>query len=205
MWHAFKRGQIISMKQKAIFLDRDGTLNEDIGYAKSIADIKLFPDAPAALKQFKELGFQLIVITNQAVISRGWVSEEQMNTIHEQMNEMIALNQGTTIDAYYFCPHHPHSTLPKYGIVCECRKPACGLILRAAREHDVDLGESWMIGDKLTDIVAGKKAGCKTILIVTPKSYETNVSGVEFDKATMPDYECKNLSEAAEIIRSFHS
>lgn len=185
---------------KAIFLDRDGTINEDVGYARSIGDIKIFPEAPAAIKNFKELGYKVIVITNQAVIGRGWLSEEGMVALHSQYNEKLVQLGGVPIDKFYFCPHHPKADSEKYRMICECRKPAHGLILQAAKENAIDLRESWMIGDKLTDIVAGKNAGCKTILILTPTSYETNVSGVAFDKNTKADFEVANLAGAATII-----
>ena len=187
--------------ERAIFLDRDGTLNEDIGYAKSIKDIKIFPDTPGALRQFKELGYNLIVITNQAVISRGWLTEDGMNALHRQYNKELERLDSVPIDFFYFCPHHPNADTPQYRKVCECRKPGHALITRAAKEHSIDLSQSWMIGDKITDIVAGKNAGCRTILIHTPASYETNVSGKTVDKNIRADYEVGNIAEAAAIVR----
>ncbi len=186
---------------KAIFLDRDGTMNEDVGYARSMADIHIFPEAPAALKEMKEQGYVLIAITNQAVIARGWLSEEGMRELHQAYNRELVARGGVPLDHFYFCPHHPNADLPAYRKICECRKPAHGLILQAASEQGISLQESWMIGDRITDIVAGKKAGCKTILLVTLKSYEMNVSGITIDAETKPDFEVKSLKEAADVIR----
>src|SRR3989344_4198260 len=191
--------------ERAIFLDRDGTLNEDIGYAKSIKDIKIFPDTPGALRQFKELGYNLIVITNQAVISRGWLTEDGMDALHRQYNEELERLDSVPIDFFYFCPHHPNADTPQYRKVCECRKPGHALITKAAKEHSIDLSQSWMIGDKITDIVAGKNAGCRTILIHTPASYETNVSGKTVDKNIRADYEVGNIAEAVAIVRGARS
>ena len=196
-----KINQILCNMERAIFLDRDGTLNEDVGYAKSIKDIKIFPDTPGALRQFKELGYSLIVITNQAVISRGWLTEEGMDALHGQYNEELERLGSVPIDFFYFCPHHPNADTPQYRKICECRKPGHALITKAAKEHSIDLSQSWMIGDKITDIVAGKNAGCRTILIRTSTSYETNVSGKTVDKNIRADYEVGNIAEAAAIVR----
>ena len=189
--------------EKAIFLDRDGTLNEDIGYAKSIGDIKLFPQTSATLRALKEMGYTLIVITNQAVIARGWLTEEGMKELHQKYNELLEKQDGVPIDAYYFCPHHPNADILEYKKVCECRKPAHGLIIKAAKENNIDLKKSLMIGDKLTDIIAGKNAECKTILIRTPTSYETNVSGAIADKTILADYEVDSIADVVEIVRNF--
>ena len=165
-----------------------------------IQDIKIFPEAPLALKQLKEMGYKLIVITNQAVIARGGLTEKGMEALHLEYNALLLQRGGAAIGQFYFCPHHPKADVEAYRTICGCRKPAHGLILQAARENNIDLKQSWMIGDKLTDIVAGKNAGCKTILIRTPTSYETNVSGVAFDKNTKADYEVANLIEATHIV-----
>ncbi|HLC52912.1 MAG TPA: HAD-IIIA family hydrolase, partial [Candidatus Nanoarchaeia archaeon] len=159
------------------------------------------PDTPGALRQFKELGYSLIVITNQAVISRGWLTEDGMNALHRQYNKELERLDSVPIDFFYFCPHHPNADTPQYRKVCECRKPGHALITRAAKEHSIDLSQSWMIGDKITDIVAGKNAGCRTILIHTPASYETNVSGKTVDKNIRADYEVGNIAEAVAIVR----
>lgn len=186
--------------ERAIFLDRDGILNEDVGYAKSIADIKILPDVPQALKQFKELGYRLFVITNQAVISRGYAKESDIEELHEQMNSILVQQGGVKIDGFYMCPHHPDADLEQYRKICECRKPAHGLILQAAKEHAIDLRQSWMIGDRVSDIVAGKDAGCRTILVRSPQSEHLTVSGIAFDKNTKADYEVNTLLEAIPII-----
>ena len=188
--------------EKAVFLDRDGVINEDVGYAKSIADIKILPDVPKALIKIKEQGYKIFVITNQAVISRGYSTEEDIKKLHEQMNALIVQQGGVPIDRFYLCPHHPNADIIQYRKVCECRKPAHGLILQAAKENLIDLKDSWMLGDRVSDIVAGKNAMCKTILVRSPQSEHVTVSGIAFDKNTKADYEVNTLLEAVEIIES---
>ncbi len=184
----------------AVFIDRDGVINEDVGYAKSIDDIKLIKDIPHAIKLLKEAGLKIFVITNQAIISRGYASESEVEKIHEQINDIIAKETGIRIDKFYFCPHHPNADIEKYRKICDCRKPAPGLILRAAQENGINTKKSWMIGDKITDIVAGKNAGCRTILIKNPKSHEKNVSGFDFDINIKADHEVDNILGAVKIV-----
>lgn len=143
--------------KRAVFLDRDGTLNADTGYISSVEDFVLFEETPLALKQLSDAGFSLIVVTNQSGVSRGFFTLEELHRVHQVMEQQLA-SCGVQLDAIYGCPHHPEEG-------CGCRKPATGLFEKAAKEHDVDLKESFMIGDKLIDIQAGLEAGCQTIWI----------------------------------------
>ena len=146
------------MGHKAIFLDRDGVINEERkDYVKNIDEFKLIKNSLNAIKFLKEKNFLVIIITNQSAINRGLLSIERLNEIHESLiNKLGELN--SSLDGIYFCPHKPEEN-------CLCRKPKPGLILKAAKEHDIDLKNSCMIGDSQKDILAAKNAGCKGILL----------------------------------------
>lgn len=155
-------------KQKAIFLDRDGTINKYVGFLKNDKDFELIPGVSSAVKSFNDKGYLVIVITNQPVIARGEVTIEELNNIHNKMETLLG-KDGAYVDAIYYCPHHPHKgyegEITELKIECECRKPKPGLILKAAKDFNIDIASSWMIGDSENDILAGKNAGCKTALI----------------------------------------
>lgn len=155
-------------KQKAIFLDRDGTINKYVGFLINTKDFELIPDVSSAIKHFNDIGYLVIVITNQPVIARGEVTINELNNIHNKMETLLG-KDGAYVDAIYYCPHHPHKgydgEIPELKVECECRKPKPGLILQAAKDFNIDLASSWMIGDRENDILAGKNAGCKTALI----------------------------------------
>ena len=166
---------------KAIFLDRDGVINEDIDNLYKIENIKIISGVSEALRILKENDFKLIVISNQPVIARGLATEEEVEKINEEINLQIKKEVGIGIDKFYFCPHHPNANLEKYRILCNCRKPSPGLILQAAKEFDIDLSKSWMIGDRTSDVATGKNAGCKTILI--EKEYSKNkIQGINYEE-----------------------
>lgn len=155
-------------KQKAIFLDRDGTINKYVGFLRNIEDFELIPGVADAIKQINSLGYLAIVVTNQPVIARGEISLQVLQNIHNKMETLLG-NEGAYVDAIYYCPHHPHKGYKgervEYKIDCECRKPKPGMLLNAATDFNIDLSKSWMIGDGENDILAGKRAGCKTCLI----------------------------------------
>jgi D-glycero-D-manno-heptose 1,7-bisphosphate phosphatase len=181
----------------AVFLDRDGVIIEDVGLLSDVSQLRLIDGSAIAIKYFKQKGFRVIVITNQTVIARGLQSEDDVNFIHLRLQEMIFYEVGEKVDGFYICPHHPHADLIEYRIVCECRKPRPGLILQAALDWNIDRSQSWMIGDRLSDIKAGKLADCRTILVKTGRHFDAPiVSDVEFT-SVRPDYECRNLSDAA--------
>lgn len=155
-------------KQKAIFLDRDGTLNKYVGFLRTIEEFELFPDTAEVIKKINASGYLAIVITNQPVIARGEVSYEQLKMIHNKMETLLG-GEGAYLDAIYYCPHHPHKgyegEVPELKFECECRKPKPGMLLKAAKDFNIDLEHSWMIGDGENDIKAGSAAGCKTVLV----------------------------------------
>lgn len=158
----------LNKKQKAIFLDRDGTINKYVGFLRNIDDFELIDGAAEAIKKINASGYLAIVVTNQPVIARGEVTFEQLQEIHNKMETLLG-NEGAYLDSIYYCPHHPHKgyegEVPELKFDCDCRKPKPGMLSKAAEDFNIDLSQSWMIGDGENDILAGKNAGCKTALI----------------------------------------
>lgn len=161
-------GKNLQNKQKAVFLDRDGTINKYVGFLRNIDEFELLDGAADAIKKINASGYLAIVITNQPVIARGEVSFEELERIHNKMETLLG-KKGAYLDAIYFCPHHPHKGYegerPELKFDCDCRKPKPGMLLKAAQDFNIDLAQSWMIGDGENDIRAGQNAGCQTALI----------------------------------------
>ena len=155
------------MSRRAIFLDRDGVLVRDVGPLTSSADIVLTPGVAVALAQLARADFRLIVVSNQTVVARGLLDEGAVIELEREIEARIQAEGGPALDAFYFCPHHPKATRRELRADCACRKPAPGLLLRAAAEHDISLEGSFMIGDRASDIEAGLRAGCTTIQLTT--------------------------------------
>ena len=168
----------LSKPQKAIFLDRDGTINRHIGFLRRSEELELLPGVAKAIKKINESGYLAIVITNQPVIARGEVTVERLEEIHNKLETELG-KEGAYIDGLYYCPHHPdkgfEGEVVELKIDCDCRKPKPGLILRAAKDFNVDLTSSWMVGDGKNDVGAGKNAGCKTALIGSDKSLGADI------------------------------
>ena len=162
-------------KNKAIFLDRDGVLNKKRSdYVKSINELKIFPNIEKEISKLKMKGFLIIVITNQSVINRGIITIEELEKIHSAIQKVLVKSK-TSIDRFYFCPHRPDEN-------CECRKPNPGLILQAMNEFSIDASKSWMVGDSITDIQAGEKAGCKTIFLKKNDSFTNILKIIELEE-----------------------
>lgn len=168
-------------KNRAVFLDRDGTLNVDHGYVHRFDDWEWTPGAIAALTRLKAAGYLLIVVTNQSGIARNYYSVGDMEALHNRVNEILT-GAGAAIDAFYFCPHHPD-----FSTECDCRKPLPGMLLTAAREWSIDTASSWMVGDSERDVEAGLAAGCRAILLTGER------------KNSMP-FSARTLDDAADII-----
>jgi len=155
-------------KQKAIFLDRDGTINKYVGFLDSIDKFELLPGTAGAISKINRAGYLAIVVTNQPVIARGEVTIEELTVIHNKMENLLG-NEGAYLDAVYYCPHHPDKgydgEVTELKFDCDCRKPKPGMLLQAAKEYNIDLSQSWIIGDSERDIQAGISAGCKAALI----------------------------------------
>jgi len=191
------------LMNKAVFLDRDGVINAEGDYFSKIDDIKIYPWVLVSLKKIKERGYNTIVVTNQPAIARGLASEEEIKEIHDKMNHKLE----NLIDKFYFCPHHPemHEDVPKYArkyrIDCDCRKPKPGMLLKAKEEFDIDFSKSYMVGDKISDIYAGREVGCKTILVKSDENKPKIISSIKIDENLKPDFYAKNLFYVIDIIR----
>jgi D-glycero-D-manno-heptose 1,7-bisphosphate phosphatase len=159
------------MPREAVFLDRDGTVIEEVCYLADPAQVKLIPGAAEAIRRLNEAGVLVVLVTNQSGVARGYFPESRVRDVHARLAELLA-ECGAKIDASYYCPHHPTESVGHYRIACECRKPKPGLLLAAARELGIDLAQSWMIGDKPCDAEAGTAAGCRTILVRTGHGVE---------------------------------
>ena len=168
----YKAGRVseknLQNKQKAVFLDRDGTINKYVGFLRNIDEFELLDGAVEAIKKINASGYLAIVVTNQPVIARGEVSFEELERIHNKMETLLG-KEGAYLDAIYFCPHHPHKGYegerPELKFDCNCRKPKPGMLLKAAQDFNIDLAQSWMVGDGENDIKAGQNAGCRTALV----------------------------------------
>lgn len=162
------KGKNLHNKQKAVFLDRDGTINKYVGFLRDIDDFELIDGVAEAIKKINAYGYLSIVVTNQPVIARGEVSFEKLDQIHNKMETLLG-KEGAYLDFIYYCPHHPHKGYEgerlELKFDCECRKPKPGMLLKAAEDFNIDLSQSWMIGDDENDVKAGIAAGCKTVLI----------------------------------------
>jgi D,D-heptose 1,7-bisphosphate phosphatase len=175
-------------KCSAVFMDRDGTINEEVNYLSRMDQLKLYPQTFEAIRMINSAGMKAIVITNQSGIARGYFTEDFVRSVHERINEMLRA-EGAHIDGFYVCPHHPVYGNGIYKQNCECRKPKPGMLLQAAEEMNIDLSRSYMIGDMLKDIVTGKKAGAKGVLVRT--GYGSNIV-----RTDMPAYIADDILEA---------
>jgi D-glycero-D-manno-heptose 1,7-bisphosphate phosphatase len=191
----------IHADEAAVFLDRDGVLIEDSHLLTRPDQMVVFAGVPQALRSLAKAGFKLIVVSNQTVISRGLASEQEVQAVNDHMESLLQSGGAKPLDGIYICPHHPKATLPRYRIACDCRKPRPGLFLQAARDHGIDLPRSFAIGDRITDIIAGAKAGCRTILVQSGKHADAPIESPDaVDVDIEPDYTCADLPAAAAWI-----
>ena len=149
-----------------VFLDRDGTLNEEVDFVRSPDQLRMIDGAAAAVRRLNDLGVVTCVISNQSGVARGFMTEEDLVPIHAKL-ELELDRGGARVDAIYYCPHHPTAGIPLYKIECECRKPKPGMLLRGAREFGIDLKKSFVVGDSLVDMQAGTSVGAATVLVLT--------------------------------------
>ena len=187
----------LSKPQKAIFLDRDGTINRHVGFLRNIDEFELLPGTTEAIRMMNASGYLAIVATNQPVIARGEVTIPQLEEIHNKMETLLGA-EGAYIDALYYCPHHPDKgyagEIPELKTDCGCRKPKTGMLTAAAGKYNIDLSQSWYIGDTTMDIQTGKNAGMKTVLVLTGEA------GKDGKYSVLPDYTAKNLTDAVTYI-----
>lgn len=182
---------------RAAFLDKDGTLIDDLPYNVDPDRIRLATGAGPALRALQALGFRLIVVSNQAGIALGRIPEAAMPVVHQRLASLLGA-EDVQLDGFYYCPHSPHGRIAHHAFACACRKPQPGLLLRAAAEHGIDTGASWMIGDILDDVEAGRRAGCRTILI-------NNGNETEWVLGPMrrPHRLARDLPQAAQLIAQY--
>lgn len=184
------------MPNRAVFLDRDHTLMDDPGYVADPAAVRLLPGTELAIKSLVQAGFKTVVVTNQSGVARGLITEEALSRVHEELRRQLA-DKGAALDAIYYCPYHPEGTVEGYAIDSDLRKPKPGMLLQAAEEMDINLLESWMVGDSARDIEAGQRAGCRTVRIHT---HALPTPGEEQDEDVQADFTARNLVDAARII-----
>ena len=182
------------MRSPAVFLDKDGTLIEDLPYNVVPSLIRLAPGAAEGVVRLHAAGYRLLVISNQSGVARGIFREEALAAVEETLRSLLS-ELGVPLAGFYYCPHHPEGVVPGYAIDCSCRKPGPGLILRAAEDHAIDLERSWFVGDILDDVEAGRLAGCRTVLIDNGNETEWVLT-----PARWPHHRAADLAEAASLI-----
>jgi D-glycero-D-manno-heptose 1,7-bisphosphate phosphatase len=182
------------MSRKAVFLDKDGTLVENVPYNVDPAQIRLAEGAVEGLQRLHEAGYHLVVVSNQSGVAQGQFPIEALQGVRERLEKLMA-EVGVPLAGFYFCPHLPDAPLAEYAQECFCRKPRPGMLFQAAREHNLNLAGSWMVGDILDDIEAGRRAGCGTVLIDNGGETEWQLSSLR-----QPNQRVKNLAEAAQVI-----
>ncbi|MFM8533631.1 MAG: D-glycero-alpha-D-manno-heptose-1,7-bisphosphate 7-phosphatase [Acidimicrobiia bacterium] len=181
---------------RAVFLDRDGTLNVDVGYLHRLEDLELFPYTADALRLLKRAGYLLVVVTNQSGVARGTIDPAFIQICHDEMRRRLQ-PAGADLDALYHCNHHPLGSVKEFAIDCRCRKPMPGMIEDAMRDHDIDPAQSWVVGDKWLDVNLGKAVGARSILVRTgwgEEQAQKRPAGQEVDAI------CDNLIHAVSVI-----
>ncbi len=179
---------------RAVFLDKDGTLIVDIPYNVDPALVVLTPGAVEGLTRLHEAGYRLVVVTNQSGVARGRFAVEALGPVEDRLRALLA-DFGVPLAGFYFCPHHPEGSVPEYATTCDCRKPRPGMLIQAAEDLGIDLPRSWFVGDILNDVEAGHRAGCRSILLDVGNETEW-VAGPD----RTPDLTAKDLHEAANLI-----
>lgn len=185
------------MKRKAVFLDRDGTINKDVGYPNSYSAIDIFPYSFEAVRKLNQSGLLVVIVTNQSGVGRGLIIEKNLEDIHQKMKEAFS-RQDARFDGIYYCPHYLFSPSPEYRKNCQCRKPLPGMALKAARELHIDLKNSYMVGDKVEDILFGVNIGARPILCLTGFGRESLPKLKE--KGANPAFVAETLLEAVNWI-----
>ncbi len=183
---------------RAVFLDRDGTVNVEVGYLRDLADLRLIDGAGAAIRRLNEAGLKVVLVTNQSGVARGYFPESMVHEAHERLERMLQ-EEGAQIDAVYYCPHHPTAGNSSYTIACDCRKPGTGLIDRATRDLDIDVKKSYVVGDKWSDVELGQRAGARSILVQSGFAPD-ETGNIRPAHVSDPDFIARTILEAAEWI-----
>jgi D-glycero-D-manno-heptose 1,7-bisphosphate phosphatase len=177
-----------------VFLDKDGTLIENVPYNVDPERMRLTAGAAAGLRKLHEAGFVLAVVSNQSGVARGYFVEEALAAVEARLRSLLG-EEGVPLAGFFYCPHHPEGVVPALAVTCACRKPAPGLVLRAARELGAELGRSWLVGDILDDVEAGRRAGCRTVLLDNGNETEWALTA-----GRLPHFMAADLAAAADII-----
>jgi D-glycero-D-manno-heptose 1,7-bisphosphate phosphatase len=186
--------------RRAVFLDRDGTLNVEKGYIRDIADIELYPGAAQAVRLLNDAGILAILVTNQTGAARGYYTIDHVHGLNRRVADLLMHEAGARLDAVYFCPHYKDGIVPEYTRDCDCRKPLPGMIFQARRDFpEIDLGQSFVIGDKATDITFARNAGCRGILVRTGYG-EQVLAGTYQELEVQPEKVCADINEAVAYI-----
>ncbi|MBP1654886.1 MAG: histidinol-phosphate phosphatase family protein [Bacteroidetes bacterium] len=183
----------------AAFLDRDGTINEEVDFLRSPDQLRLIPGAAAAIRALNDRGIITCVISNQSGIARGFLTEEDLVPIHAELQRELG-RAGARVDRIYYCPHHPTEGKPPYNIACGCRKPATGMLERGIGEMDIDPRRSFVVGDRIVDVQAGRALGATTILVLT--GYGRTALEECRSRGVVPDQTAPSIVEAVEYIVS---
>jgi len=183
---------------RAVFLDRDGTVNEEVGYLRDLKQLELIPGAGAAIKRLNDAGLRVVLVTNQSGIARGYFSEAFVLETHEVLKRLLG-EEGARIDGIYYCPHHPTAGNAHYTKACDCRKPDTGMIDQAARDLDIDVKASFVVGDKWSDVELGQRAGARSILVRTGFAHD-DPGNIRPGHLREPDYIAHTITEAVEWI-----
>lgn len=188
---------------RAVFFDKDGVINADKGIRGNFEPVALTPGVCNLIAELKSSGFMIFVATNQPVVARGLMSEEELAAYMEKFAALVAAEaSGAIIDRIYCCPHHPSANDERYRVSCGCRKPKPGMLLRAAAEFGVDLAASYMIGDRMSDVIAGALAGCKTVHFLSGAHAEKAIeTDLVLDREIRPDFTVRSARELKEIIK----
>jgi D-glycero-D-manno-heptose 1,7-bisphosphate phosphatase len=189
----------VAVTRAGLFLDKDGTLIHDVPYNVDPAHIRFMPGATHALARLHAAGFAIVVVSNQAGVALGRFQEAELEAVEQALCDGLAAG-GVPLTGVYWCPHHPEGAVPRYTVHCECRKPLPGLLRRAASEHDIDLAVSWMVGDILDDVEAGRRAGCRTVLLDSGNETQWRLSPMR-----LPHLVAEDLERAADAILAARS
>jgi D-glycero-D-manno-heptose 1,7-bisphosphate phosphatase len=181
----------------AVFLDRDGTLNEEIDFLRTADELKLIPGAASAVRTLNTLGIITCVISNQSGVARGYLTEDDLVPIHARLNRKLQ-DEGARVDAIYYCPHHPTEANPPYRIACDCRKPKPGMLKKGEKEWGIDLQRSFVVGDRIADVQAGQAVGARTVLVLTGYG-KASLEECRREHIT-PDFIAPSIVEAVQFI-----
>ena len=182
----------------AVFLDRDGTINEQMGYVNHLSRFQLLPGVARALRSLNEAGLPVVVVTNQSGLARGYFPESLLEAVHAELHRLLA-REGAHLDGLYICPHHPEAREERFRLDCNCRKPRTGLLERAAAELGLDLGRSYMVGDRWSDLRCGAAVGATTVLVLTGYG-RGDAAYVGPGQTVQPDHVAEDLEAAARWI-----